>query len=522
MSVTRRAALSRSLAMAAGAAAFLRAKPGRAAEPVHFVSDPFKLGVASGDPTPDGLVLWTRLAPNPLEPDGGLGDQVIEVKWTIAADPAFKTIVKAGVEIAHRERGHSVHAEVMGLQPDRPYWYRFEAGGVRSPTGRGRTLPVVGSPKDRFRIAWASCQHFEQGYFSAYRDMVAWGPDLILHMGDYIYESSWGPQVRRHPNRDPWTLDDYRIHHAVYKLDPDLQAAHAATSWAFIWDDHDVSNDYAGLVPPNPADLEGFPARRAAAYQTWFENLPLGRRSLTQGLETRIYQQLIVGDLVQFLLLDTRQYRAPRACVSPDPTKWRTGVRACPEMASPDRGVLGSDQEFWLTTSLNRSATRWTSLVQPTLFSDMKQKTPDGQWGGYQDGWSGYPAARQKILDRLAARRNRDTVIIGGDMHAFMVADVKADFAKPDSPVIAAEFVGTSVTSHSYNYDGWQLLLQDPGNAHLKLADDRTKGWAGAEITPGAWAVTFRGVSSVWDPNPTFSTHSRWAVEWGKPGVQPA
>lgn len=522
MSVTRRAALARSLALSAGAAAFLRARPTRAAEPVHFTSDPFKLGVACGDPTADGLVLWTRLAPNPLEPDGGLGEQVIEVKWTLAADPAFKTVVRAGSELAHPGRGHAIHAEVMGLQPDRLYWYRFEAGGVRSPTGRGKTLPSPGAAKDRFKLAWASCQHFEQGYFTAYRDMVAWAPDLILHLGDYIYESSWGPQVRRHPNRDPRTVADYRIHHAVYKLDADLQAAHAAAAWAFIWDDHDVANDYAGLVPPDPRDLADFPARRAAGYQTWFENLPIGRRSLAQGLEMRIYQQLIVGDLVQFLLLDTRQYRAPRACVSPDPTRWRTGVRVCDEMQSPDRTVLGSDQEYWLNTSLNRSATRWTSLVQPTLFSEMRQKTPDGQWGAYQDGWGNYPVARQKILDRLAARSNRDIVVVGGDMHAFIACDVKADFTKPESPVIASEFVGTSVTSHSYNYDAWQLLLKDPGNAHIKVADDRQKGWAGAEITPEGWAVQFRAVSSVWTQSPGFSTHSRWAVAWGRPGVQAA
>lgn len=522
MNVTRRAALSRSLAMAAGAAAFLKARPTRAAEPVHFSADPFKLGVACGDPTADGLVLWTRLAPNPLEPDGGLGDQVIEVQWMIAADPAFKTVVRAGTELAHPGRGHAIHAEVMGLQPDRPYWYRFEAGGVRSPTGRGKTLPSPGAPKDRFKLAWASCQHFEQGYFTAYRDMVAWAPDLILHLGDYVYESSYGPQVRRHPNRDPKMLSDYRVHHAVYKLDADLQAAHAFTAWAFIWDDHEVANDYAALVPPNPADLAEFPARRAAGYQAWFEHLPLGRRSMVQGQEARIYQQLIVGDLVQFLLLDTRQYRAPRACVSPDPTKWRSGVRNCPEMASPDRSILGSDQEFWLGTSLTRSTTRWSTLVQPTLFSDSKSKTPDGEWGSHQDGWSGYPAARQKILDRLAARPNRDTVVIGGDMHAFMTADVKADFGKPDSPVVASEFVTTSVTSHSYNYDAWRPWLAEPVNAHIKLMDDRVRGWAGAEITREAWAVDFRSVSSVWTPNPTFSTHSRWAVEWGKAGVQAA
>ena len=401
MSVTRRAAL-RTAALAAGAAAFLNARPIRAAEPVRFVSDPFKLGVASGDPTADGFVLWTRLAPNPFEPDGGLGEQAIEVKWTLAADDKFKTVLRSGTEVAHAGRGHAVHVELTGLMPDRPYWYRFEAGGVRSPTGRAKTLPTVGVATASFKLGWTSCQHFEQGFFNAYKDMVAWNPDLILHLGDYIYESSFGQQIRRHPNLDPRTLADYRVHHAVYKLDEFLQAAHAHTCWALIWDDHDVANDYAGLTPPNPADNDSFAARRAAAYQAWFENQPIARRSLIANGQMRIYQQLIVGDLLQMVLLDTRQFRTPRACV--DPARWRTTVKACPGAAAPDRTVLGSDQEFWLGTTLDRSPARWTAIVQPSMLSHVFQKTSDGQPGAYQDGWSHYPAARQAILDRIARR----------------------------------------------------------------------------------------------------------------------
>jgi len=521
MSVTRRAALGRSFALAAGAAAFLNARPSRSAEPVHFNADPFKLGVASGDPTPDGFVLWTRLAPNPFEPDGGMGDQVVQVQWFVAADEKFKTLLRAGSEIAHPERGHAVHVELTGLTPGRPYWYGFEAGGVRSPAGRAVTLPAAGAPVSSFKFGWTSCQHFEQGFFNAYKDMVAWNPDLILHLGDYIYESSFGQQIRRHPNLDPRTLDDYRVHHAVYKLDEDLQAAHRHTTWALIWDDHDVSNDYAGLTPANPADLEGFPARRAAAYQAWFENLPIGRRSLVSRGETRIYQQLLIGDLLQIAMLDNRQYRTPRACV--DPAKWRTTLKVCPDNAAPGRTVLGAEQEHWLGETLDHSTTRWTAIAQQTMFSHFFQKTATGEYGAYQDGWSAYPAARQAILDRIARRPHQDTVIIGGDMHSYFAVDVRAQGeGRADSPVIASEFVAGSVTTQNYNYDRWTKTIAEPGNEHIKFFDDRVHGWAAAEVTPARWSVDFRAMSTTWRRDATASSLSKWAVEWGRAGVQRA
>jgi len=519
MSVTRRA-LAGSLALSAGAAAFLNARPARSAEPVRFTSDPFKLGVASGDPTADGVVLWTRLAPEPFDPTGGLGSAVVEVKWTLAADPAFKTIVRAGATVAHPDRGHSVHVELTGLETGRPYWYRFEAGGVRSPAGRTRTLPAPALRTDRFKLAWASCQHFEQGWFTPYRDMAAWEPDLVLHLGDYIYESSWGPQVRRHSTLQPSNLEEFRVHHAGYKLDADLQRAHAAAPWALIWDDHEVLNDYAAMTPANPADRERFPALRAAGYQAWFENLPVGRRSMLQRTgEMRIYQQLLIGDLAQILMLDTRQYSDPRACVTPE--RWRSGVMNCPEMALPERTRLGADQEYWFGQSLDRGLSRWTVIAQPTLFADMKQKDPQGNYGGYQDGWSGFPAARQRMVDRIVRRGKQDVVVLSGDMHGFFAADVR-DFSKPEGAVVATEFVGTSITSVSYNYDRWAKWLTEPGNEHIKFMDDRVRGWAGAEITRDRWTVDFRVADSVWTPNPTFSTLRRFGVEHGKAGVQAA
>jgi alkaline phosphatase D len=310
------------------------------------------------------------------------------------------------------------------------------------------------------------------------------------------------------------------VHHAVYKLDQDLQAAHAATSWAFIWDDHDVNNDYSSLTAANPAEQDAFPARRAAAYQAWFENLPIARRSLVSRGETRIYQQLLIGDLAQLALLDGRQYRSPRACV--DPQRWRSTLKYCPDNNAPGRTVLGAEQEYWLGGILDRNPARWSVIVQPTMFSHFFQKTAEGQYGAYMDGWSAYPAARQAILDRIARRGRQDTVILGGDMHTFISCDVKADFDKPDSPVIAAEFIGGSITTQNYNYERWNKTMAEPGNEHIHLMDDRQHGWGAAEIGRDRWSVDFRAAASTWTRQTTFSTHSRWAVEYGRAGAQRA
>ncbi|HYF23607.1 MAG TPA: alkaline phosphatase D family protein [Caulobacteraceae bacterium] len=516
MTLTRRSAF----ALAAGAAAFLNARGTRAAAPARFVRNPFKLGVASGDPSQDGLTIWTRLAPNPMEPDGGAGSEPIEVRYQVAEDAGFKRVVRDELAVAHPERAHSVHVDLYGLEPGRPYWYRFEAGGVRSPVGRGVTLPAPTSRTERLKLGVASCQHYEQGWFTPYRDMVAWNPDLILHLGDYIYESSWGPQLRRHPTLEPRTLDEYRVHHAVYKLDADMQAAHAHTSWAFTWDDHEVENDYAGLTPQQIEDAAEFPERRARAYQAWFEHLPVSRRSLLSMGEMRIYQELLYGDLAQLLMVDYRQYRSPRACITAE--RWRSGVVDCPELTDPKRTALGEDQDYWFGQTFGRGNSRWQVLGQATLFSHLDQKTPAGTPGSFNDGWSGYPVTRQRMLDRIARRKTADTVILGGDMHAFWTVDVRAQALDPASPIVATEFVGTSITSQSTSWDRFNQILKEGRNEHVKFFDDRQRGWMAAEVTRDRWNVDFRVVDSVATKTPAFSSLKRWAVEHGKAGAQEA
>jgi alkaline phosphatase D len=506
--------------MAAGLAAFLAPPPARSAAPARFTSDPFALGVASGDPSADGVVLWTRLCPDPLDPDG-LGDQAFEVGYTVAADPAFRTVVRAGRRMARPERAHSVHVDLYGLEPDRDYWYRFDVGGATSRVGRAVTLPAPGAPKARLKLAWASCQHYEAGLFTAYRDMIAGDPRLILHVGDYLYEgTSSGPQYRRHPNANPRTLAQYRSHHAVYKTDPDLQAAHRHTSWAFVWDDHEVANDYAGLSPENPAEAADFPARRAAAYQAYLEHLPISRRALLGPDGVRLYQRLAFGDLVDLLILDTRQYRAPRACV--EPSAWRSHNVNCAELTAAGRTVLGEAQERWLGQMLTRDPAKWTGLVQTTMFARLFQHDAKGDDVSYQDTWDGYPAARQLVTDRLVQTRAHNPVFLGGDVHCFFANDVRADFSKPDSPVVATEFVGTSITSPSYGYAAYKKIVDSPENNHIHFYDDRKRGYGRAEITPQGWSVDLRAIESVWSKAPVANSLARFHVEPGRPGAQPA
>lgn len=522
MHPSRRAALigaGSAAAFGLAARAFAAAPRSDGGPGPRFVDYPFALGVASGDPSPDGVVLWTRLSADPLAP-AGFGRQDVEVEWLVGADAALRQPLHRGRTTALAARGHAVHVELRGLQPGRDYWYRFRVAGIDSPIGRAVTLPTPDDSPGSLKIAWASCQHYEQGYFSVYKDMIAGDPRLIFHLGDYIYESSWGPQIRRHPSNDPATLADYRAHHAVYKLDPDLQAAHAHTSWAFTWDDHDVSNDYAGDFPEDPGAAGEFVQRKAAAYQAYLENLPISRRSMATRMGVRLYQRLAFGNLAAFIVVDTRQFRSKRPCV--DPKDWRSRVVSCAEIQDPAQTVLGDGQEYWLQWLIGDGTSQWTSLVQTTLFSRLDQKDAEGRYAANQGSWDAYPLARQRILDLVSARKARDVVVIGGDKHAFFAADVKADFGKAGSPVIASEFVATSITSISAAYERTLKAIAAGDNGHIRYFDDRRRGYARAEITPSAWTVDFRQADTVFSRTPAFSTQRRFVVAAGKAGVQEA
>jgi alkaline phosphatase D len=477
---------------------------------------PFTLGVASGDPVADGFVLWTRLAPDPLN-GGGMPAEAVPVRFEVAADERFLDIVRRGETLAAPERGHAVHVDIADLEPDRWYYYRFIAAGEASPIGRTRTFPAIGTAKDRFRFAFASCQHFGQGFFTAYQGMMADDLDLIVHLGDYIYEGPWGPKVRFHLP-EPTTLAGYRDLHALYKTDRDLQAAHAWHPFAVTWDDHEVDNDYAADRSEDGMPVEAFLQRRAAAYQAYYEHMPLRPTARPAGPDLMLYTALQFGDLATIAMLDNRQYRSDQACATGDDLGGQV-VEDCAERTLADRSMLGPDQERWLRGQLAGSRARWKVIGQQMLMAQLEQKRGEGE-GWWTDGWDGYPAGRARLLGDIAERKIENVVVIGGDIHSFWVTDLKADFDDPASATVATEFVGTSVTSSGVPYDTFKAFL--PENPHIRYFESRERGYVLAEVTPDRWRTELRAMSTITAAEASARTLQAFVVEAGKAGAQPA
>ncbi len=480
---------------------------------------PFMLGVASGCPTPNGVVLWTRLAPEPLH-GGGMPDKRVMVRWEVAHDEGFKRIAQKGTFYALPELAHSVHAEVGGLEPGRPYFYRFFAEAEVSPVGRTMTLPNFDAKVDRLKLGYASCQHFEQGYFAAHRYLADEDLDVMIFLGDYIYESSWGEnRVRQHSDSEALarTLTQYRNRHAQYKTDRDLQRLHAAVPWMAIWDDHEVANDYAGL---NPEQLGAdFARRRAAAYQAYWEHMPLrmNQRPTGRNLE-HLYGQLRFGQLADIYLLDGRQYRSKQGCPRPG-MGGANFVPVCPGVGGADRSMLGQQQEAWLDRSLRRARRSWNIVAQTTLVAPVDRRPGPGTFV-WTDGWDGYPAARKRLTSRLAMRSVKNPLIIGGDVHMFVAADVRADPSRSKSPVVAAEVCGTSVTSGGLPQDRINAIL--PENPHIKLGRSDVRGYTTLVATPQGATFTLRAIDDVTKPDARASTLATFAVEPGRAGLQKA
>ncbi len=515
--IGRRAFLGGAGALGGALAAGRLAAPAAAAPPPRPAGGLFALGVASGDPTPDGFVIWTRLAPDPLAPGGGMPPEPIPVDWEVALDEGFRRIRHRGTAVARPEWAHTLHVELRGLEPDRWYWYRFRARGTVSPAGRSRTIPARGASLVRLRFAFASCQHWEQGYFTAYRAMLDDGLDLLVHLGDYIYETPSGAdQVRRHEAPEPVTLEDYRARHALYKLDPDLQRAHAAYPWLVTWDDHEVDNDYAGAESQDRDPPDVFLRRRAAAYQAYWEHLPLRPAAQPRGPSMRLYQRVTWGDLLEVAVLDTRQYRSDQPC-----GEGRRGggnvVAECPARLDPAQTMIGPEQERWLLLSLERSPARWNLIAQPLLMAELRQRTAAGAEAYWTDGWDGYAAARARILTHLASRRVSNPVVIGGDIHSFWVTDLKIDVRDAAAAPVATEFVGTSITSLGVPYETFAAYL--PDNPHVRFFESRLRGYVRCEVTPRRWTTDLRVVDDVRDPEGRARTLAAFAVEDGRPGA---
>ena len=487
-------------------------------QPTPLAANPFALGVASGDPAPDGMVLWTRLLPSPGEP---LPAQTVH--WELAHDEGFARIVQKGQATAAPERGHSVHVEVRGLEPGRWYHYRFMLGQATSATGRTCTAPALHALPGRLRVAFASCQRWEHGHYAAWRHVCNDQPDLVLFLGDYIYEYATPKNTeglaRTHTLRYATTLADYRDRYALHKSDPALQAAHAACPWAVTWDDHEVQNDYAGGTNAQ-ADAAAFLTQRAAAWQAFYENMPLRATALAgaQFDRLQVYRRLPWGRLAQLHLLDDRQHRALQACRKPGATNAGSVRPAdCAELADPTRSLLGPAQEQWLDAGLAADAkndhTRWSVLAQQTLFSP--RRYPSGQVA--TDGWDGYPAARERLLQSVQRHSPRNTVLLGGDIHQNYVCNVHAPGAGGDRPVLASEFCGTSISSRAgTTQDKVDAIARH--NPHVLLARCEERGYGLADITPEQWTTTLRAVDNPLDPHSSAHTLARFVVQDRKPG----
>lgn len=475
----------------------------------------FELGVASGFPRADGMVLWTHLT-GPALPDR------VEVRWEIAHDEAFGQVVARGAEVAEAAWGHSVHAEPAGLQPGRWYWYRFEALGQRSRSGRTRTAPAADADAG-LRFAIASCQRYDHGHYSAWRHAAGEPLDLVLFLGDYIYEYPSPPwALRHHEGGLCRTLGDYRARYATYQRDPHLQAAHAACPWLLVWDDHEVENDYAGEFSQYlRAD---FATQRAAAYQAWWEHLPVpaALRPRAAGGEWRLYGAHDWGRHARLLLLDGRQYRDRQACFNP----WRIGKEtvspvACPALGDPRRSLLGEAQERWLAGAWSGERP-WNLLAQQTLMARFAWTNPRAADDGvrWTDGWDGYPASRQRLLDTVARQRLGGVVVLGGDVHAHHVADLKADFDDPRSATLATEFCGTSIASRGLEQPRLDRALTH--NPHLHLARADRRGYVAFELGARRLDARLMGVVDASDRASPVEVMARYAVEAGRPGAQKA
>jgi alkaline phosphatase D len=517
MSPSRRRLLTAAWSLAA--AGLFAPLGSRRAWSQRFGADPFTLGIASGCPRPDGVVLWTRLAPDPLTA-GGMGAENVRVRWELARDEQMREIVKRGEAIAAPGLGHSVHVELRGLDPDRHYWYRFTAGDAVSPIGRTRTAPAINADPQRLKFALASCQQYEQGYFGAYRHMAAEDVDLVVFLGDYIYESSWGRNhVRKHEGPEPTTLIGYRNRHALYKTDPDLQRMHALVPWLFTWDDHEVDNDYAA---DQGEHLEAdFIKRRAAAYQAYYEHMPLERSMLPRGPDMRIYERFAFGRLALFHVLDDRQYRHVQACPSPKRGGGSNVVddATCPERLDPNRSILGAEQEKWLHTGLDGSQARWNVLAQQTLMAQLDRQPGPGS-RHWTDAWDGYPAARRRLMEFIAERKPGNPLVIGGDVHSHWVCDLKPDFDRPESPAVATEFCGTSITSQAWANSRNLALL--PDNPHVRFASSEKRGYVLMELSGKQCRVALRGVDDEKLRETGIATQARFVVENGHAGAQKA
>jgi alkaline phosphatase D len=481
-----------------------------------FRDYPFTLGVASGDPWPESVVLWTRLAPEPLE-GGGMPAANIEVAWEVGAEFNMRTIVRKGTSIARPELGHSVHVEVDGLAPGREYWYRFRVGNEVSQIGRAVTAPPADAAVERLRFGVCGCSHYETGFFTAFRRLADERFDFVFHTGDYIYEGRGNRArnpalVRNHHGQEIYTVVDYRNRYAQYKSDPDLLAAHLSSPFIVSWDDHEVDNDYAGEIDENDTPVEVFLLRRAAAYQAYFEHMPLRKSSMPTGPTLQLYRRLRFGNLIDLSVLDTRQYRSDQAC-------GHGGATNCAAAADGARSILGASQEKWLFEQLATVRARWTVLGQqvPMFARDNGADAPP-QSRFSMDKWDGYTASRQRVIARLKETKAPNPIALSGDVHVHYGADLKLDFGDARSETIGVEFTNSSITSGGDGTEvspAWERVRQN--NPHIKFHSNR-RGYVACTATQQTMRAEFKVVDRVTIENQPIHTAGALVVEAGRAG----
>lgn len=496
----------------------LLARSSSATTSPKFAKDPFSLGVASGDPDDTSVVIWTRLAPEPLLPGGGMQDSAVEVIWQVATDDSMKNIISSGKTTATVSLGHSVHVEVQGLKPDSWYWYRFQAGEAVSPVGRLRTMPDPLSMPQQLKFAFASCQNYEQGLFTAYEQMARDDVDLVFHLGDYIYEYEAGRngKVRTHQGAEIQSLDDYRIRHAQYRADPLLHGMHAQCPWFVTWDDHELDNNCAADISEQPGiDPVDFLERRANAYQAYYEMMPLRSSSLPSGCDMKIYRKSSFGRLADFMVLDTRQYRSDQP----------NGDKKSPLNESAlvkSQTMLGREQGNWLCQNLVTSLANWNVLAQQVMMGMVGFRSDNGPNIYSMDQWPGYAAERMRLMRFMADRRVSNPVVLTGDIHSNWVNELRIDDRQDAQRPVATEFVTTSISSGGNGPErprGLDAILAD--NACVKFHNGE-RGYVRCTVTPGFWKSDYLVVDDVLAPGGKVFERASFVVESGDPSVKPA
>jgi alkaline phosphatase D len=531
--LTRRQVLT-GAAAAAGAAALPAVTNGDAAFAGRS-SGPFGLGVASGDPLPDGVILWTRLVAVAGGRAAAWGRRPVEVGWQIARDEHFRRVVRRGRTKARPELAHSVHVDVRGLEPGREYFYRFRALGELSPVGRTRTAPQRRHDLAALSFGIVNCQDFQNGYWPAYWGLADEDLDVVLHLGDYIYEYDPSSRFadRRHttprtPGLDQLvTLDDYRDRHAQYKSDPALQAAHAAFPWIVTWDDHETENNYAGLIDEIDdagaarQTVAAFARQRAAAYQAYYEHMPI-RADLRPGTpDLRIFRRFDFGRLARFNVLDTRQYRTDQPGAFPGDF----GVAAA-GIADTAGTLTGEDQERWLRAGLDHSPARWNVIAQQVMMSRIRFPNPAGPVPpvlANLDQWDGYAPQRTRLLQHLVDASVTNPVVLAGDIHSTWFSELRIDPDRPDRPPVAVEFVATSVSSDFPIVFDAPLKAANPTlNPHVKYFDGSRRGYLRCRVGPDEWRTDVRTVDTIEVRRTPVTTTASYSVEAGASVLHPS